>query len=930
MTEDSAKDTLRAQEFPPLDREKKKSAILYLCAFFIPLVLMWLIYIALQVYPFGKSSVLVLDLNGQYVYFFEDLRNKLTSGGSLLYTWTRALGGENMGILAYYVASPFALLTLIFPKSMITEALLAMILAKIGCCGLTMSIYLRKTRRTSSPSVLIFSTLYALCSYSVVYAHNTMWIDTMIFLPLVILGMERLITRRSFVLYVISLALSCLTNFYIGYMVCLFSFLYFFYWYFAHNRNYENNLYEERNHFIKTLGRMALYSGIAVGIAAIIILPAYYSLQFGKTEFSNPNFGFKQIYDFLDISAKLFPGSYDTVRPEGLPFLYCGVLTLLLLPLYFISRNVSTREKLCMGALFAVLLISMNASTLELVWHGFQRPNWLNCRYSYMVCFLMIVCAFRVFEEMDAVKYRYMLGVSAALCILLLVIQKQDYEWLDDLQCVWFSLFMILILTCAMHPVAKGYLRQTGTSLVMIAVCFELFVNGLFCTMDLDEDVVISSRGSYTEYFDKVQPAVDALKAYDAQHFQSAFYRMDKTSHRKTNDPMTLGIYGISNSTSTLNASVISLLADMGYSAKSHWSKYSGGTPVSDSLLGIKYVIFTEDTDDITREQIYADPDNAMYGYYNPYALSLAYAADDALCGIDRESYENPFAYLNALVTAMLGEDETVELFCSIAHTTSTDNLTKSYASGYIKYVPSKDSVDGTLTFKVIAPQEAYGHELFYYLPSDYPWECDLYVNGLKKGSYFGSDTHRVMSLGEVGADNTAFTVALTPQKDRMYLNPSTEFFYYLDTDVYCEVMERLAQGNLNIESFADTEITGTVTVPEGMELLSTSIPYDEGWHIYVDGVEAELCRTSDALLAVRITSGTHTVRMHYMPTCFVVGCTVSVCSLVVFAGAIVLHVLLRRRAQKRTLAAFESAMHPDNAGEALAESDYTNPEKEE
>ena len=77
-----------------------------LTAFVLPALIMWMIYIAMEVYPFGTSSVLVLDLNGQYVYFFEDLRKKVLEGGSFLYTWTRSMGGEFMGIFAYYLASP--------------------------------------------------------------------------------------------------------------------------------------------------------------------------------------------------------------------------------------------------------------------------------------------------------------------------------------------------------------------------------------------------------------------------------------------------------------------------------------------------------------------------------------------------------------------------------------------------------------------------------------------------------------------------------------------------------------------------------------------------------------------------------------------------------------------------------------------------------
>ena len=144
-------------------------------AFIIPVIIMWMIYIALEVFPFGNNSVLVLDLNGQYVNFFADLKNKLSEGGSFLYSWTRSMGGEYMGIFAYYVSSPFSFLVSLFSHSSITEALLLIILLKAGTMGVTMSYYLNESHKTTPLNTIIFSTCYALSGYAVVMANNTMW-----------------------------------------------------------------------------------------------------------------------------------------------------------------------------------------------------------------------------------------------------------------------------------------------------------------------------------------------------------------------------------------------------------------------------------------------------------------------------------------------------------------------------------------------------------------------------------------------------------------------------------------------------------------------------------------------------------------------------------------------------------------------------------
>ena len=413
----------------------KRHPRLYLIwAFVIPFMLMWMIYIAMEVWPFGENSVLVLDLNGQYVSFFEALRSLILNGGSLAYSWERALGGEFMGIYAYYLASPLSILVALFPKRMITEALLLMLLTKCGLCGLSMAFYLEMQYPSKRVNTVIFATMYALTAFAVVQAHNTMWIDELVLLPILTLGIDRLISHRQYALYTASIAMSMLVNFYIGYMMCIYTLFYFFYSYFFNNFDNRNNVYGEKRHFLRSLLRMGALTVIGLAIAAVVWLPTYYSLTFGKTTFSDPSYAFSQQFDFLDFFVKLFPGSYDTVRPSGLPFVYCGTLTLLLLPIYFISPKIRPREKMIGGLGVAFFLLCFNGSTIDLVWHGFQRPNWLNYRYSFMFCFLIILFAYRAFDTIDRVDFKWPVLTAGILGVILMVIQKLDYSFVDDLR----------------------------------------------------------------------------------------------------------------------------------------------------------------------------------------------------------------------------------------------------------------------------------------------------------------------------------------------------------------------------------------------------------------------------------------------------------------------------------------------------------------
>lgn len=868
-----------------------------IAAFFIPLGLMWMIYIAMEVWPFGNNSVLVLDLNGQYVYFFEELRRKVLEGGSLMYSWSRALGGEFMGIFAYYLASPFSFLVLFFPKTGITEALLAMILLKVGSSGLTMAYYLYRTRPNSSKvGIVLFSTMYALTAYAVVQAHNTMWIDNLLLLPIVTLGIERLISRGRYKLFIVSLSLAILSNFYIGYMMCIYVFVYFFYWYIAHGANHENNFYRERAHFIKSLCRIALASAIVLMISAIIILPTWYSLNFGKTTFSNPTYEFKQKFDFLDLMVKFFFGSYDTVRPEGLPFVYSGMLALMFLPLYFIAKNVKTREKVMSGLLLAFFIFSFNCSVIDIAWHGFQRPNWLNYRYSFMFCFILIVLAYKAFCDRRIISLKALLTVGGMLGIILLVIQKQDYKFVDDIQMIWVSLGLIGLYLVLVYLESHNALRGAGLVVLGCAVCVEAFAAGLHNTIALDDDVVISNRVGYRTFMDNLQPIVDSVKSSD-----DGFYRMEKNFHRKTNDSMALGYYGLSNSSSTLNASVIEFLEQLGYTSKSHWSKYLGGTPVSDSLLGIKYLILDEPTNQYLYQMLAFDEDKGYRTYYNPYALSIAYAVSPYFENYQGETHDSPMERMNAMVTLMLGEEREIQLFKPVPILDEqTYNSGLSYATGHRRYTKSGEG-DSKLIYTLL-PENKY--EIFCYFPTDYKREVSLLVDGVDKGSIYGSDSDCIISLGTM-TPGEPVEVSIKLKEDTFYVKTNATNFWYLDIEVFREVFTRLAEGNVNFTRHSDTHLEGKVTVPEGRNLLFTSIPYDEGWHVTADGVKLELIKTADSLLAVKLPAGEHEVVFDYLPDCVVWGRIISLTGLVAFVALAIAEKIVRNRRNRRWAESF-------------------------
>ncbi len=873
-------------------------------AFIIPAVLTYLIYLSMGIHPFGDGSVLVLDLNGQYVYFFESLRNAIYGDGSFLYTFFRALGGEYMGMYAYYLASPLSYIVALFPQDRILEALLTIILLKAGLCGFTFGFYLHKhSKNPNKMMVVAFSVMYALCAFAVVHQNNIMWTDAIIWLPIVTYSIEQLIKHGKYKLFVISLAITIMSNYYIGYMVCIWCVIYFVYYFCAYDTDITNP-HGEKLHGIKSFFRFGLFAVFAAAIAGFIILSAYYSLTFGKNEFSNPNWALKAKFDILDFFTKLLPGSYDTVRPQGLPFVYCGILALITAPVYFMTKSIRSREKIASLAVLGILVLCFIASPLDLIWHGFQNPNWLNHRYGFMFCFMLLVIGYKGFGNLRRCNEKFILGICAFIVLFVAVCQKKEFEsytvtdkQLETFSTVWLSIIAVIVLFALLCLLirTRDFKKRDGITAVLAAViCIELFLNALSLVIQFDDDVTYSGYDKYNEFLGGMRPVVEQIKEDD-----SSFYRMEKLVHRKYNDNMALGIRGLSNSTSTLNASTIKFLNNMGYTSRSHLSKYQGGNPVNDSLLGIKYLIDNNNSQKLVHYFDKVNTGEKYDVYQNPNALSIAYGVSENVNDFNFDDYNTYFEKLNGLVGSLRGTDITPELFKPVTnYSESFVGCSKDSSATRATYTAESEKSTATVSFKFIATTDA---EYYFYTPSPSPKECSISVNGISLGKYLGSDTRHIFSLGwfEQGKE---VEVKITLGDDPLNIYTNCEYIWYLDREIFDESFSDLKDNaQFTIDSkYKEDHLTGSITTAEENTTILTTIAYDEGWQVFVDGEEIDTYKTLDALVAFDIdTTGEHTLELKYMPTLYRIGIVLSFSGICVFVIICVIDFILKRTLMK-------------------------------
>ena len=121
------------------------------------------------------------------------------------------------------------LLLVFFDKYSIPEFIFLINIIKIGLSGFTSYHYFKNTFKGKESTSLVFSIVYALMAYNIVYSQNIMWLDGVYLLPIIFLGIDKLIEKEKPVLFCISLAFSIFCNYYIGYMSCIGSLVYFIY-----------------------------------------------------------------------------------------------------------------------------------------------------------------------------------------------------------------------------------------------------------------------------------------------------------------------------------------------------------------------------------------------------------------------------------------------------------------------------------------------------------------------------------------------------------------------------------------------------------------------------------------------------------------------------------------------------------------------------
>ena len=841
--------------------------------------------------PFGDSrSMLYSDMYHQYYPFFVSFREALRSGDSLLYTWNIGMGLDHLGLISYYLASPLNLLTVFLPESWLLEYFSLLMPIKLGLASLFFAIFLKKMFQKDDLSITLFGSLYGLCAWALGYQWNIMWLDTFALLPLVVLGMISLLRDRKFFLYTFTLFLSVCSNYYIGLFTCIFVFLLFFCYEICRFRGFKR--------FFTDLCFIALFSILALGMTAFLELPAYTALQTTQSSVNN----FPKTFRLNIADENTWKGLLDAMRQvagnmgggltpsfkEGLPNLYCGVISIVLAFLYLTCKQVRIRDRVVSLLMLLFFMVSFIIRQLDYIWHGFHFTNMIPYRFSFLFSFVLLYMAYKAYLLRSHFKlWQIILAGIASLGVLACSNDRFDPVFL-----AYNAIFLIVYLGILLFPLllkapprgskkevriaykeGKEQRHHVATLILACVLAVELIINVI-------NFGVAFPYTSVSNYPKGTADTADVINYMKEKEKDNPFYRAEVTHAQTLNDGALNGYNGISTFTSSANVKVTKFIQALGFGAKNTYNRYcyEESSPVANLFLGLKYMI---ERDGNVESNAYFDPvyqKGKVTLLENNAYLPLGFLADVQLTNVVINTNTDAFTLQNNLIAAASGLSKQVlhQLGRQTLQVTSTDvTVTSTSASGHSAYETGESS--GTVTYS---------------FTSDRSGLMCINLNLPKKNSYtvshngvkLYSETYSLpqcLSVCEVVPGDVVEIKLTCKAKESGGMTIQAAV---VDEEQFRKCYNALSASTLNLTKFTNTYVEGTIDCNRD-GLLYTSIPQNGNWTVKVDCKETDIELIADVMISVTLTQGEHTVTFHYKNAAFSLGWKISLACFILLIG---------------------------------------------
>lgn len=812
-------------------REKRRT--IYLLSFLLPFVMMIILLLVKKVFPFGDKCILRTDFYHQYLPFYSELSNKLKHFGSLLYTYDAGLGTNFVTLFAYYLSCPLNFLLIFVPTNYVLEFMTLMIVLKISLCGLTMAYYLVNRYKTDSFIVIPFAILYAFSGYIGAYYWNIMWLDNIVLFPLLFLGFENVYNGKKPYLYIITLALSILCNYYIGAITCLFFVIYFIF--------YSILKEVKTKKFFINLLHVGIYSIIGVLISAILLLPVIFAFKTTASSGSTFPKQFREYFTIIEMIGRQLPLTKVENGINYWPNTYSGIICLPLLILYFTSKKYKTKEKICYGVLLLFFLASFAINKLDYIWHLLKFPNSLPCRHSFIYNFILLAVCIKPLLKFKSLKEKDVIFSFAFIFAVIIIAHKSLETEKVPFYSIYFALIYLLIYLIIF---LKSLNKKTNRSLIIlitiVAVSLEAFINMY------ETSIYTITRNDYVKNTENIRTLVESLKIKTTD-----FDRVERVELKTKDDGAFINFKSSSIFSSSAYKSGSDFYKQFGMEASTNAYSITGSTPFMDAFFNVKYKIFEkkpENTSKLNLREI--DNIDNVYMYQNIDTLPLSFILEnDFLENFDQTS-GNPATVQNNISRTL---KLPVMLEKANTNVNGKNAKLKIVESGdYYAFVRDKAIKEVTVSYNTTSTK----------------------FKNLNRGFF--------IELGYVEA-NTELDFRNDTNDNELLI----EVFKF-NFDSMKKVLNNI-RGNskFKLSNYTDTHIEYSIDANKSGTCVIT-LPYDDGFTVKVDGEIVEKESVMNFLLGFKLNKGSHIVVVDYVPVGFREGLALSILGILLLVGLII------------------------------------------
>ena len=811
------------------------------------------VYLSQGIYWNSDNSPLLGDGFHQYVIFDVALRNILHGNGSLFYTFTSGLGLNFYALSSYYLGSFLSPLVYFFDLTNMPDAVYLTTLLKFGLIGLSTYFSLNKLFQSiPKPLKLALSSSYALMSFTVSQLEIKTWIDVFILIPLIITGLQLLITEKKFLLYFTSLSILFIQNYYFGYMTVLF----LIFWYLC---QISWDFKTRKSSFLDFI-----ITSVLAGMASLILtLPTLFDLQTHGEKLTEITKFQTESSWYLDLFAKQFIGSFDTTKYGAIPMIFVGLLPFILTILFFTLKSIKFHVKLIYAIFFAFLIASFYIEALDLFWQGMHTPNMFLHRYAWIFSTLLIYTAAEVLKRLKELKVWNFL-VSLFLIVtgfLATIYLKSHYSFLTDLNILLTLEFLVVYSLLLLAVIKKFISVNLFAILISLFIMVEISLNASSQIDGIAKEWGFASRSSYNRDI----PAMESFSTYIGNQFT----RTEKLQTQTGNDSMKFNYNGISQFSSVRNRSASSTLDKLGFksSGTNLNLRYANNSILADSLFGIQYNISGNPIDKYGFQDVYQKDNLTLYE--NQFSLPIAFASQSVYNDVkfNEHTLDNQASFLNQLANVDF------DYFSPIPYdkTENTNDLIS---------VTGSSNEDAAIQYQIEVPENSQVYLSFtnLHFSNDKQKKVDILVNGEKK-TFTTDNVFSFFNLGYTKYTKTFNIHVSFPENSQVSFESPT--FYRLDTQTLTEAIQKIKEQPVTV-STSKNKVFATYDVQQDTSIFFT-IPYDKGWSAYQDGKKIEIKQAQTGFIKVDIPKGKGTITLSFIPNGFVVGAICSFTSLLLF-----------------------------------------------